>query len=49
VNLGIRETLADMGQTIAENYGATIPHGASFLHAATEPRGNAVAKRGTIS
>jgi phosphopentomutase len=49
VNLGIRETLADMGQTIAENYGATIPHGASFLHAATEPRGDAVAKRGTIS
>jgi phosphopentomutase len=31
VNLGVRETLADMGQTIAENFGATIPHGASFL------------------
>ena len=31
VNLGIRETLADMGQTIAENFGGTIPHGASFL------------------
>src|SRR5262249_1928491 len=27
VNLGIRETLADMGQTIAENFGGTIPHG----------------------
>jgi phosphopentomutase len=31
VNLGVRETLADMGQTIAENFGGTIPHGASFL------------------
>jgi phosphopentomutase len=31
VNLGVRETLADMGQTIAENFGATIPHGATFL------------------
>src|SRR6266481_3358702 len=31
VNLGIRETLADMGQTIAENFGAKIPHGKSFL------------------
>jgi phosphopentomutase len=34
-NLGIRETLADMGQTIAENFGATIPHGTSFLREAT--------------
>jgi phosphopentomutase len=31
VNLGIRSTLADMGQTIADNFGAKIPHGASFL------------------
>ena len=31
VNLGVRKTLADMGQTVAENFGATIPHGASFL------------------
>jgi phosphopentomutase len=31
-NLGTRATLADMGQTIAENFGAAIPHGASFLH-----------------
>jgi phosphopentomutase len=31
VNLGIRNTLADMGQTIAANFGGTIPHGASFL------------------
>jgi phosphopentomutase len=31
VNLGVRETLADMGQTIAENFGTAIPHGKSFL------------------
>ncbi len=31
VNLGIRNTLADMGQTIAQSFGGTIPHGASFL------------------
>ena len=31
VNLGVRNTLADMGQTIAENFGAPIPHGTSFL------------------
>jgi phosphopentomutase len=30
-SLGVRETLADMGQTIAENFGAGIPHGKSFL------------------
>jgi phosphopentomutase len=30
-NLGTRATLADMGQTIAENFGVTIPHGKSFL------------------
>ena len=30
-NLGIRSTLADMGQTIAENFGGAIPHGAGFL------------------
>src|SRR5271168_542398 len=30
-NLGIRSTLADMGQTIADNFGAFIPHGVSFL------------------
>ena len=30
-NLGIRQTLADMGQTIAENFGGAIPHGKSFL------------------
>jgi phosphopentomutase len=31
VNLGARSTLADMGQTIAENFGAKILHGESFL------------------
>jgi phosphopentomutase len=31
VNLGVRDTLADMGQTIAENFGGAIPHGTSFL------------------
>jgi len=29
--LGARDTLADMGQTIAENFGTKIPHGTSFL------------------
>ena len=33
VNLGVRETLADMGQTVAENFDGTIPNGKSFLHA----------------
>jgi phosphopentomutase len=31
VNLGVRPTLADMGQTIAQNFGGQIPHGKSFL------------------
>jgi phosphopentomutase len=31
-NLGTRSTLADMGQTIAQNFAATIPHGSSFLN-----------------
>jgi len=30
-NLGVRSTLADMGQTVAENFGGSLPHGASFL------------------
>ncbi len=30
-NLGVRSTLADMGQTIAENFGGAILHGQSFL------------------
>ena len=32
-NLGVRSTLADMGQTVAENFGGAIPHGTSFLNA----------------
>jgi phosphopentomutase len=31
VALGVRGTLADMGQTVAENFGGSIPHGTSFL------------------
>jgi phosphopentomutase len=31
-NLGTRSTLADMGQTIAENFATQIPHGSSFLN-----------------
>ncbi|HXJ04040.1 MAG TPA: phosphopentomutase [Candidatus Acidoferrum sp.] len=31
VNLGLRSTLADMGQTVADNFGGRIPHGQSFL------------------
>jgi phosphopentomutase len=31
VNLGVRQTLADMGQTVAEIFGGKIPHGKSFL------------------
>jgi phosphopentomutase len=30
-NLGTRATLADTGQTVAETFGATIPHGKTFL------------------
>jgi phosphopentomutase len=30
-NLGVRSTLADMGQTVARNFGGEIPHGESFL------------------
>jgi len=29
-NLGTRATLADMGQTVAENFGGKIPHGIGF-------------------
>ena len=37
-NLGIRETLADMGQTVAENFGTKIPHGTSFLGLLTKSK-----------
>jgi phosphopentomutase len=33
VNLGVRATLADMGQTVAENFGGRILRGESFLGA----------------
>jgi phosphopentomutase len=49
VNLGIRQTLADMGQTIADNFGTAIPHGISFLREATASRGNSLAGRGIAS
>jgi phosphopentomutase len=32
VNLGTRATLSDIGQTVAENFGAAITKGTSFLH-----------------
>ena len=38
VNLGVRSTLADMGQTIAENFGGAIPHGKSFLRELTQTK-----------
>jgi phosphopentomutase len=38
VNLGTRETLADMGQTVAENFGTKIPHGESFLDLLTKSK-----------
>jgi phosphopentomutase len=34
-DLGARATLADMGQTIAENFGGSLPHGKSFLQQIT--------------
>ncbi len=44
VNLGVRDTLADMGQTIAETFGATIPHGKSFLSEMRKQRSSEVAR-----
>jgi phosphopentomutase len=32
-DLGVRETFADLGQTIAENFGLRVPNGTSFLGA----------------
>jgi len=31
VDLGTRQTLSDIGQTVAENFGTTIVTGESFL------------------
>lgn len=36
-NLGVRSTLADMGQTVAQIFGGSIPHGASFCTAGGIP------------
>jgi phosphopentomutase len=43
VNLGVRDTLADMGQTIAENFDGTIAHGKSFLSEMRKQRGTEAA------
>jgi phosphopentomutase len=37
-DLGLRGTLSDIGQTIAENFGTSIPKGASFLKSIGQPR-----------
>ncbi len=44
VNLGVRDTLADMGQTVAENFDGTIPHGKSFLNEMRRQRSSEVAR-----
>jgi phosphopentomutase len=46
-NLGTRQTLADMGQTIAENFGTTIPHGTSFMREITASQRDKAASKGT--
>jgi phosphopentomutase len=35
IDLGLRETLSDVGQTVAENFAVVIGHGASFLASVT--------------
>jgi phosphopentomutase len=35
IDLGLRETLSDVGQTVAENFAAVIGRGASFLASVT--------------
>jgi phosphopentomutase len=37
VDLGTRATLSDMGQTIADNFGGSMPHGKSFLRDISKP------------
>jgi phosphopentomutase len=37
VNLGLRGSLSDIGQTVAENFGVRIAHGTSFLPQISEP------------
>jgi phosphopentomutase len=38
VNLGVRDTLSDMGRTIAANFGAALLRGTSFLPLISPPR-----------
>ena len=38
--LGTRASLSDIGQTVAENFGCQLPHGASFLPQITPPKNN---------
>jgi phosphopentomutase len=33
VNLGVRATMSDIGQTVAENFGTKVEKGTSFLSA----------------
>jgi phosphopentomutase len=40
VNLGTRATLADLGATIAENFGLRLPQGTSFLREITKEPGS---------
>jgi phosphopentomutase len=45
VNLGVRDTLSDMGQSVAENFGGRILHGRSFLAELSDARAQAVLGR----
>ena len=45
VDLGTRSTLADMGQTVAENFGGGILHGRSFLAELDSARSGAASVR----
>ena len=45
VNLGVRATLADMGQTVAENCGGAIGHGKSFVQEMLGQRRNEAANQ----
>ena len=38
VALGVRRSLADLGQTVAENFGCRLDHGESFLEALANAR-----------
>ena len=47
VNLGVRDTLADMGQTVAENFCTAISHGTSFLNVLRNSNQTAASARGS--